>query len=333
MEINGETKDLEPLQKISVSISVFQGYFKDLIVDGEQGILRAESLQKQVKAIKSLAKSSTEIEWKTKKTAYEESRDETEKKKKEYYDIRDKRNALMNACTDIFNGIKTKIGDFRAECVRKAEEARRAKEKEEEANRKRIAAESKAREDEALRIEAEKKKAEVDALAEEQRKIDEEERFQAELVAKRKEEQQEEKVFCEFHQINNPAKMNGCPECKTSTPGARLGETEENKNIIDVHPENKPDSEPVEATSKTTDSDATSLPQKSEEGQKEPIPGEIEITITDFSKFIRACVMGVDGASLKLLKPDIEAIIELARKKGCNKGDVVVPGCEVKEVK
>jgi hypothetical protein len=57
---------------------------------------------------------------------------------------------------------------------------------------------------------------------------------------------------------------------------------------------------------------------------------KIEISITDFKEFIKACVMKQYGATTELLKPDIEAITEFARKKGCKSGDVVVPGCEVK---
>ncbi len=123
-----ETKEIEQVKKIKVDITIFQEQFNALVVNGEQGILNAQSIQKQAKALKGLAKAATELEWKTKKTAYEESRNETDKLKKEYQAIRDIRNVLMNSCKAIFDGAGQKIEDFRAECVRKAEEERRAKE-------------------------------------------------------------------------------------------------------------------------------------------------------------------------------------------------------------
>lgn len=385
MEENSETKELEPLKKISVSISVFQGYFKDLAIDGEQSILEAEALQKQVKAIKSLAKSSTEIEWQTKKTAYEESRDKTAEKKKEYYEIRDKRNILMNACADIFNGIKKKIEDFRAECVRKAEEERRAEEKKEEANRKRIAAESKAAKEEERRVEAEKK-------------------FRAELVAKKETLSQSDK------EVESKQEMKVIRETGVTISAEYFihGDYEGEECPTRLEESMTPDYGQINAT-ETTEPGATTHPQKPEEDQNGPVleevdilnaniwdaicgdlenfklveikivdkwrhgteeiaivesfetgkryqsnfrdsckemdfedmngdeanffeikSNEIKIEITSFNTFIRACVMGEDGATTDLLIPDIEAITELARKKGCKIGDVVVPGCELR---
>ena len=119
-----ETEEKKP----TFDLDIYKEKFEELVIDGQDSIDHAESLQKQVKAAKGQIKAATDLEWMTKKKAYEESRTETEKKKKEYQEIRDKRNTLMNACKSIYDGIKIKIDDYRAECVRKAEEELRAKE-------------------------------------------------------------------------------------------------------------------------------------------------------------------------------------------------------------
>jgi hypothetical protein len=324
MEITSETKEIGTFQKISMDISLFQEHFKALVIDGEKDILNAKSLQKQVKAIKSLAKSSTEVEWKTKKTAYEESRDETEKKKKEYYEIRDKRNILMNACTDIFNGIKKKIEDFRTECVRKAEIekariAKELKEKEEmeRIERERIKAEEQRKIDEADEMIA-RKQAEEDELCREAIK---QEQLKAETIQKVN--------MTEFTPNQDGMKIISETGVTISTECLIHGkyEGEECPGCIN---ENKPDNKPLQSTSKTMELNATIPPQKSEEGQNEPIVNEIEIEVININQLIGSIMRGERGATFDLIQPNTEELIKLAKKFNCKPGDTIITGCRVK---
>lgn len=256
-EEQSEKKEPEEMAKIKVDLAVFQEQFADLVVNGEYSIQEAESIQAQAKALKSLAKATTELEWKTKKDAYETSRTKTDELKNEYYEIRDIRKTLMNACADIFSGAKKKIEDYRAECVRKAEAEkqriakelrekeeteRKAKEREEENNRKRIAAESKAAEEEARRVEVEKKKAEVTEPTPNKEGM---------------------KVISETGvTVSTSCFMHGdyegeeCQSCIKEAACPDPGQT----NV-----------------SKTTEPDAPLPPQKAEEGQNEPVMEEIDI--------------------------------------------------------
>jgi hypothetical protein len=121
----------EVVEKVTLDIDSYKAKFNMLVIDGEEGLRDAESLQSQVKAAKSQVNAATKLEWERAKKAYDDSKQETDKKKKEYINIRDKRNMMLNACTDIFKGIKAKIEYFHAELRRKAEEERLAKEEEE----------------------------------------------------------------------------------------------------------------------------------------------------------------------------------------------------------
>jgi hypothetical protein len=245
MKVENENKETarmlpsndEKMKKIKIDIAVFQEQFKDLVVDSEQGIREAESIQKQAKALKGLAKAATDLEWKTKKDVYDKSRVETEKAKKEYYEIRDVRKSLMDACANIFSGAKKKIEDFKAECIRMAEleKARLAKE---------------------LRDKEEAERREEEAKAEDAEKVNQKVKEVIDVL--------EKEPKCKHGKTVNET----CKEC------GRWGEIEENHNITNDKQVNETMSSPTELTNKTTEPDAIT-PQKPEEEQNEPIKEEI----------------------------------------------------------
>lgn len=388
MEINGETKELEKIKKVIIDVGEYKKSANLLVIKTEKDFKKAKALKKQGKGLKALTESTTTIDYDEKKEAYDKAKKTSDEKWEDFKEIRDKRNILLKAIKSVSDIIKNKIDGY-SELLenRRLEEIRKA-----EAEKARIAREL--REEEARRVEVEKKKARI---AKEQRKINE----------------QKEIIDVEnTPNIGNSCKVCGglgeimesadelaeqipCPSCNEDCPTC-------------IKESACPDPGQINSTEET-ESDTVVPPQKSEQGQNEPVVNEIdtlnaniwdaicggldgflvekitiidkwrhgtdevaiveslntgkryqssfrdsckdmdfedmngneanffeikkeeiEITITDFSKFIRACVMAEDGASLELLKPDIEAITELARKKECKPGDIIVPGCEMK---
>lgn len=268
--------DEKEIKELTINIDSYKKKLDKLVVDGEKGIKQAESIKKQASNLKSLAISTTEIEEEEKKIAYTESRADTEKKKKEYDTIKDRRLSLVKACKSIFDGAKTKIEDFRAECVRIAEEKRQAEEEAERATR-----------------------------AEEQRKAQEEEREAQEKAEKEKVIEVEEitgdgegeEVKAQCYHGKYPDE--NCDRC------GRWGN-------IETTPTEPNHSAPLGTITPET----PHPPQKTIKEGNRLITCEIDIEITNFKLLVGDCIMGRGGACLDFLSPNMEAITEHIRNGG-----------------
>lgn len=294
MKFTGEeTKEIEKVKKATIDIDDYKEKFDSLVVDGQESIEEARSLQSQVKAAKSQVKAATELEWNRKKKIWEESKEETEKKKKEYYEIRDKRNALMGACKEIFDGIGEKVDNFRAECVRKAEEERRVKEAEEQ----RLVKEKK---DKERREEEAKKEKVVDVKG------------VTEVNGKCKVCDDKGVVMESDDEL---AEEIPCPAC----------------NAKSISQQNTPTEPGPSKPINTTEVNTPQPPQKPEEEQNRAVTKEndLDFEIYDMYKFLGAITRCEKGATTDLVLTNGDEIMKLAEKLNCKPGDDVISGCRV----
>lgn len=323
-----ETKDIEEIKKVDVDITTFKEKLNDLVVDGEESIMKAESIGKQAKALKSLAKAATELEWKIAKKDYKDSQTETEKKKIAYYAIRDKRNKLMGDCDEIRKGADKKIEDFRAECVRKAEEERLAKEREEREKAEAVEREKTEKADLIAKEEEEKKKAiETEAVVKAQCEHGKYSDETCEICGAEP---------CKDH-ICYDGGLDGC-FCSECGIGLYHHGYAENENcsecahegeILSCSSKIKNESKPPENVAGRTRTPPTNTLQKSEDGKNEAITGQIEIKVFDVKLFYGALMRAERGVQEENLTITVVGLEDIARKHDCKPGDIVIAGARV----
>jgi hypothetical protein len=186
--IQKEGNGVKEIQKVTIDIDDYKEKNDSLVISSTETMEDAESLRKQVKAARAQADAATKLEWQRAKKEYDDSKTKTDDLKKKYIKLRDTRNALLNACTDLGKAIKAKVDGYLLEVKQKEEEAirakeeaeRREKEAEEAAIRDKEEAERKANEaQEKLLEEEEAKKAKmsekppIDVAAKEQPEVEE----------------------------------------------------------------------------------------------------------------------------------------------------------------
>jgi len=183
-----------------LQVKAYADKSNSLVVEDDKSLKVAKILKRQISSLKTLITSSTDVEYREKKDAYDEALKEIKSLKEAYQKIQNSRLSFTKPLSLAFKTIKQKIENYNLQCEQAeqrrieeeeklAEEQRRIEEEEKLAEEQRRIEEEEKLAEEQRRISEElKAKEEEAARAEEKRKLDEEKASQEKLAAQKKAE-------------------------------------------------------------------------------------------------------------------------------------------------
>ena len=157
-----------------LQVKAYADKSNSLVVEDDKSLKVAKILKRQISSLKTLITSSTDVEYREKKDAYDEALKEIKSLKEAYQKIQNSRLSFTKPLSLAFKTIKQKIENYNLQCEQ-AEQRRIEEEEKLAEEQRRISEELKAKEEEAAR-------------AEEKRKLDEEKASQEKLAAQKKAE-------------------------------------------------------------------------------------------------------------------------------------------------
>jgi hypothetical protein len=114
--------------KNEIQVQNYVETVKDMVISSKKTLTEAGLLKRQISNLKTLITSSTELEYREAKEAYDDARKGIEDKKKAFEKIQNTRLSLTKPLAAAYKEIKSKIDDYNAELKRIEEEkARKAK--------------------------------------------------------------------------------------------------------------------------------------------------------------------------------------------------------------
>jgi hypothetical protein len=314
-------------KKNEIQVQNYVDTVSDMVISNPKTLKEAGLLKKQISNLKTLITSSTELEYREAKEAYDDARKGIEDKKKAFEKIQNTRLSLTKPLTAAYKNIKSKIDNYNAELKHIEEEkARKAKEEEERLARERK--EREAAEEHARINEAERVKKNVQEAAQ---LVKDPEASEMRVT---KETGVTEKSQCFQHGFYDG---DGCPQC----PGKVVDADYDKRG----QPEN---SKPIDVTAETKDDQGGGISTKNQPettDTKEKVDGGIsgkkpqyEAVITDINSVMDHWLKR-KGTVFSTVFPYHDLVNfktwmnDLIKNQNLTTQSKFIPGCEIVEVK